>query len=173
MPLLQIPKPSVEIPPDSVILNQITEKAENFFKMPWRDKAEVMLEGATEIGIRLIAVVAIFIACRWLIRRTDRLIDHIFVHRHVDSSLNTFIRSMLKIISYMILAIIVISILGIKTTSLVAVFASAAFAVGMALSGTLQNFAGGIMILLLKPFRAGDYIQSESQEGRYGFSAQS
>ncbi len=165
MLFLQIPKPNVDIPSDSAILNNITEKAESFFKMPWRDKAETLIDGAIHIGLRVVAVVAIFIVCRWLIRRIDRLIDRIFVSRHVDSSLNTFIRSMLKIIAYIILAIIVVSILGIKTTSFVAVLASAAFAVGMALSGTLQNFAGGIMILLLKPFRVGDYIQAQAQEG--------
>lgn len=155
----------MDIPSDTAIINDITEKAQSFFKMPWRDKADVLIDGAIHIGLRIIAVVAIFIVCRWLIRRIDRLIDRIFVSRHVDSSLNTFIRSMLKIMAYIILAIVVVSILGIKTTSFVAVLASAAFAVGMALSGTLQNFAGGIMILLLKPFRVGDYIQAQTQEG--------
>ena len=63
------------------------------------------------------------------------------------------------------LVIIIISVLGIETSSFIALFASAGVAVGMALSGTLQNFAGGVMILLFKPFKVGDYIEAQGQSG--------
>lgn len=165
MLFLQLQQPNVEIPPDSVIINKIAENTQKFIGLSWHDKANVILDGAVDVGLKLIAAIAVFIIGRWLIKRIDRLIDRIFTRREVDTSLNTFIRNMLRIISWLILLMIVISILGIKTTSFVAVLASAGFAIGMALSGTLQNFAGGVMILLLKPFRTGDYIAAQGYEG--------
>ena len=65
----------------------------------------------------------------------------------------------------LILIVIVIGILGINTSSFLAIFASAGLAIGMALSGTAQNFAGGVMILLMKPYRIGDYISAQGQSG--------
>ena len=85
--------------------------------------------------------------------------------RNVDRSLTTFLLSLFKITFFFILAIIVISILGIETSSFIAIFASAGIAVGMAFSGTLQNFAGGVLILLLKPYKVGDYIVFETHQG--------
>ncbi|MBO4944139.1 MAG: mechanosensitive ion channel [Muribaculaceae bacterium] len=85
--------------------------------------------------------------------------------RRVDASLATFILSMLRIVLYFILIIIVIGIIGINTSSFLALFASAGVAIGMALSGTLQNFAGGVLILLLKPYRVGEYIEAQGFSG--------
>ena len=73
--------------------------------------------------------------------------------------------SLVNIVLYFILIVTVIGILGIETTSFLAIFASAGVAVGMALSGTLQNFAGGVLILLLKPYKIGDYIEVQGYAG--------
>ena len=102
---------------------------------------------------------------RWLIRKADGLLNRIFEKRGLDPSLNSFIRSILRIVVWVFLVMIIVGVLGIRTTSFLAILASAGFAVGMALSGTLQNFAGGVLILLLKPFRTGDYIVSQGVEG--------
>ena len=85
--------------------------------------------------------------------------------RKVEASLMTFILSFTNITLTIILIIIVIGALGIDTTSLVALIAGSGLAIGMAMSGTLQNFAGGIMILLFKPFKVGDYIQAQGYDG--------
>lgn len=164
MLFLQLPQ-NVDIPPDSVIFNKITENTQEFFSLSWHDKLTTLIDGSVNVGLKLLAAVIVFIACRWLIKRFDKLIDRIFVRRGIDSSLNTFVRNMLRIVGYIILIMIVVSIVGIRTTSFVALLASMGFAVGMALSGTLQNFAGGMMILLLKPFRTGDYISAQGYEG--------
>ncbi len=83
----------------------------------------------------------------------------------MDASLSTFVLSLVRIVLYFILIVTVIGILGIETSSFLALFASAGVAIGMALSGTLQNFAGGVLILLLKPFKVGDYIEAQGFAG--------
>lgn len=80
-------------------------------------------------------------------------------------SLRSFLSGIVKVILYIVVVLIIIQVLGINTTSIVAMLASAGLAVGMALSGTLQNFAGGVMILFLKPYRVGDYIDAQGEEG--------
>ncbi|MDE6176910.1 MAG: mechanosensitive ion channel family protein, partial [Paramuribaculum sp.] len=87
------------------------------------------------------------------------------VRRNVDKSLSTFVLSLVQIVLYFILIVTVIGILGINTSSFIALFASAGVAIGMALSGTLQNFAGGVLILLLKPYRIGDFIEAQGFSG--------
>lgn len=87
------------------------------------------------------------------------------VKRKVDASLTTFVLSLIRIVLFFILIVTVIGILGIETSSFLALFASAGVAIGMALSGTLQNFAGGVLILLLKPYKVGDFIEAQGFTG--------
>ena len=94
---------------------------------------------------------------RFLRRTIDR--------RRVDQTVTHFLLNLLKVFCWLVILWILIAILGINTSSIVAIFASAGLAFGLALSGTLQNFAGGVMILLFKPFRTGDYIASQGEEG--------
>jgi small-conductance mechanosensitive channel len=89
----------------------------------------------------------------------------VFIKRNLDRSLATFILSLISIVLYFILIVTVIGILGVETSSFLALFASAGVAVGLALSGTLQNFAGGVLILLLKPYKIGDYIEAQGFAG--------
>ena len=79
--------------------------------------------------------------------------------------MSTFVKSLVNITLTLLLIIVVIGVLGIETSSFIALFASAGVAIGMALSGTLQNFAGGVMILLFKPFKVGDTIEAQGQTG--------
>ena len=95
----------------------------------------------------------------------DSIIEKILEKKDVEPSLASFFRSLVNIVLSFVLIICVIGVLGIETTSFVALFASAGVAIGMALSGTLQNFAGGVMILLFKPFKVGDYIDANGQSG--------
>jgi small conductance mechanosensitive channel len=83
----------------------------------------------------------------------------------VDTTLYTFLSSIINVVLWFVLVIIIVGILGIETSSFIALFASAGMAVGMALSGTLQNFAGGVMILLFRPFKVGDFIEAQGYAG--------
>lgn len=124
-----------------------------------------LAQDLTHFAINLGIAIVVFYVGRFIIRKIYALVSSIFLRRRVDASLSTFILSLLNIVLYFILIVTVIGILGIETTSFLALFASAGVAVGMALSGTLQNFAGGVLILLLKPYKIGDYIEAQGYAG--------
>ena len=117
-----------------------------------------MVSGLIEFAIHLAIAIVVFYAGKFIIKRLFTITAMLLHRRNVEQSLTTFVLSFIKILLYFILIITVIGILGINTSSFLAVFASVGVAIGMALSGTLQNFAGGVLILLLKPYRIGDYI---------------
>ncbi|MCM1109802.1 MAG: mechanosensitive ion channel [Clostridium sp.] len=115
--------------------------------------------------ISLAVAVAVFYIGKFIIRKIYGFVAGVMIRREVDQSLSTFILSLINIVLYFLLIVTVISLLGINTSSFIALFASAGVAIGMALSGTLQNFAGGVLILLLKPYRIGDYIETQGYAG--------
>ena len=119
----------------------------------------------SRFAISLAAAILVFYVGRFIITRLYTITEHILSKRQVDASLVTFVLSFVRIVLYFILIVSVIGILGIETSSFLALFASAGVAVGMALSGTLQNFAGGVVILALKPYRVGDYIEAQGFAG--------
>lgn len=116
-------------------------------------------------GVKLLLAILAYFIGRWIVRRLKKFVAKLLAVRQTESSLSSFIQSLVSILLNFILIVTIISILGIDTTSLVALLASAGLAVGMALSGTLQNFAGGVMILLFKPFKVGDFIEGQGQMG--------
>ena len=99
-------------------------------------------------GIKFLISLAIFYICRWLLGKLLRVIDAVMTRREVELSLHRFILTAIKTLGYVLIFLIVVSILGFNSSSFVAVLASMGLAIGMALSGTLQNFAGGVMILV-------------------------
>lgn len=115
-----------------------------------------------EAGKDIIGAILIFVIGRFVIKQINRLFLKIIQKRKLEISVETFLRSLLSILLNLILAFAIISRLGIETTSLAALLASAGVAVGMALSGNLSNFAGGLIILVFKPFKVGDYIDTET-----------
>ncbi|MDE6384389.1 MAG: mechanosensitive ion channel [Paramuribaculum sp.] len=119
-----------------------------------------------DFAFHLAVAILVFYLGRFIIRRMYAFVAGVLGRRKVDSSLTTFILSLVRIVLYFILVVTVIGILGINTSSFIALFASAGVAIGMALSGTLQNFAGGVLILLLKPYKVGDYIEAQGFAGR-------
>jgi small conductance mechanosensitive channel len=123
------------------------------------------LEGALVVGLKIIAALVIYYIGRWIVRRVMKFMDKIYEKKSVEKSLRSFLSGVVKVLLYVVIVLIIIQVLGINTTSLVAMLASAGLAIGMALSGTLQNFAGGVMILLLRPYRIGDYIDAQGEEG--------
>lgn len=118
-----------------------------------------------DFGFKLFLAILIFYIGKFIIMRIFKFVRRVMVSRKVDASLTTFVLSLIKIVLYFILIVTVVGILGIETSSFLALFASAGVAIGMALSGTLQNFAGGVLILLLKPYKVGDYIETQGFTG--------
>lgn len=129
------------------------------------DALTKMANGLVDFAFKLLIAILVFYAGRFIISKLYRLTHNIMTKRQVDPSLMTFVLSLLKMVLYFILIITVIGILGLETSSFLAIFASAGVAIGMALSGTLQNFAGGVLILLLKPYKVGDYIEAAGYAG--------
>lgn len=100
-------------------------------------------------------------AMKWVLKICDKALTR----AGVDISVNKFICSILRFGIYAVILIVILDIMGIQTASLIAVFGSAALAISMSLQGSLSNFAGGILILLFKPFQVGDYIIANNCEG--------
>lgn len=124
-----------------------------------------LAETLENFAINVAIAILVFYVGRFIIRKIFRIVSSVFIRRKVDTSLSTFVLSLINIVLYFILIVTVIGIIGIETTSFLAIFASAGVAIGMALSGTLQNFAGGVLILLLKPYKIGDYIEVQGYAG--------
>lgn len=117
-----------------------------------------LIDSGISAGKHIIAAIIIFIVGRFIIKLINRLVASILQRRHIETSVQTFLSSLVNIILTILLIITVIGALGVNTTSFAALIASAGVAIGMALSGNLQNFAGGLIILLFKPYRVGDFI---------------
>ncbi len=117
------------------------------------------------LGIKILVSILVFIIGRWIIKLIKNRLANGLLKKRADPTLHSFFSNLISFVLNFILIIFIISILGVNTSSLVALLASAGLAVGMALSGTLQNFAGGVVIILFRPFRVGDFISAQGQEG--------
>ncbi|MEG2366444.1 MAG: mechanosensitive ion channel, partial [Alistipes sp.] len=124
-----------------------------------------LISDAVVLVLQILLALTIYAIGRWIIRRIVKLLDATFERREVDASLRSFMRHTIKMILTIMLILSVIQTLGVNVTSIIALFASATLAIGMALSGTAQNFAGGVMVLLMKPYRVGDFISAQGQSG--------
>ncbi len=153
------------IVPDSIQKANFAEAVHRLVNLDFSQVAQNLLSEALWVLIKIVIALAIYYIGRWLMRRLVRLIDVAMEHRKVDLSLRAFMRSSVRAVFMLLLVLIVVSTLGVNVTSLIAVASAATLAIGMALSGTAQNFAGGVMILLMKPYRVGDYISAQGQSG--------
>lgn len=155
--------PAVE---DSIEAQPSIEKGvEKLSQMDFSEIWTHLLSNAIDLGVKIIIALLIYWIGKFLIDFIFRFIQRTLERRKVDESINTFVLSLVKIALTFVLIITIIGVLGINTSSFVALFASAGVAIGMALSGTLQNFAGGVMILLFKPYRVGDWIEAAGVSG--------
>ena len=143
----------------------IAKVIEMFKNISFQDAMSKLANMLVSFGFKLVIAIVVFYIGRFIIRKINQLLTNVFDKRHVDLSLKTFMLSFTKILLYFILVVTIIGILGIETSSFLALFASAGVAIGMALSGTLQNFAGGVLILILKPYKVGDYIEAQGFAG--------
>ena len=153
------------IVPDSVQKAQLAEVVSKIAHTDYQQLVNDMISQALWIGLKILLAIAIYVVGKWITNWIIRLLNRAFERRNVDASLRNFLRSMIKVVMMILVILAAIQTLGINTTSFLAIFASAGLAVGMALSGTLQNFAGGVILLLLRPYRIGDYITAQGQSG--------
>lgn len=118
-----------------------------------------------DAGKTILVAVIIYVVGRFIVSILNKLVSNALDRRNLDPSIKTFVKSFVNILLTVLLIIAVVSALGVNTTSFAALLASFGVAAGMALSGNLSNFAGGLIILLLKPFRVGDYIEAQGFAG--------
>lgn len=124
-----------------------------------------LINWGIESGKHILIAILIYYIGRILIRFLNKLVERILTRRKVEKSVKTFLKSLVNITLTILLIIAVINELGIDTTSFAALLAAAGVAIGMALSGNLQNFAGGIVVLLFKPYKVGDFIDAQNVSG--------
>ncbi|MGN0342524.1 MAG: mechanosensitive ion channel family protein [Roseburia sp.] len=111
---------------------------------------------------QVVVALLIYLIGGKIIKLVRRLVKKMLDRRDADEGLKQFLDALIKFLCYFFLIMIILSLFGIATTSAIAVLGSAGLTIGMALQGSLSNFAGGVLILLLKPFRVGDYIVEDS-----------
>lgn len=163
--LLQTETPAPLILPDSVQKENFRQAFETIANLDFSEMVSGLMGQTIWVLVKLVVALLFYWVGRWLIRRVVRLVDRAMEHRKVDISLRSFARNTVSVVMILILVLIVVQTLGVNVTSLIAVFSAATLAIGMALSGTAQNFAGGVMILMVKPYRVGDYITAQGQSG--------
>ena len=127
--------------------------------------AEQALELVKAYAPKALMALVVLILGLWVIGMITKAMVRVMRKREVDPSLIPFLKVLTSTLLKVMLVISVIQMVGVETTSFIAVLGAAGLAVGMALSGTLQNFAGGVMILVFKPYKVGDYIEAQGHSG--------
>ncbi|WP_394747298.1 mechanosensitive ion channel family protein [Spongiimicrobium salis] len=113
----------------------------------------------------LILAILIFVVGLWVIKFLNRLVHKFFEKTDYDLTLESFLQSFISIALKVLLFVLVVTQLGVKSSSLVAIVGAAGLAIGLALQGSLSNFAGGVLILIFKPFKVGDFISAQGIDG--------
>ncbi len=163
--LLNAATPADSIAKQSVNVIEMVKSLESSNHEEIQKFISSMMNDLVHVMVNILISIVIYMIGRWLIKRAIIVMDATFENRKIEYSVRSFLKSVVSIVCHILLILTIIQILGINTTSLVAMLASAGLAIGMALSGTLQNFAGGVMVLFLKPYRVGDFITSQGQSG--------
>lgn len=116
-------------------------------------------------GVQVLTAIVVFIIGMWIIKRIGKGIQKVMELRNMEPTLQSFLKSLITITLKTLLIVSVVGMIGIPMTSFIAILGAAGLAVGMALSGTLQNFAGGVILLIFKPFKVGDVIEAQGYIG--------
>lgn len=124
-----------------------------------------LIDKALHFGLKVAAAITIYLVGIWIIRKIKGTLAKILLTRETDPALASFIKSLVSIALSIILILVTIGTLGINTSSIAALLTGGSLAIGLALNGTVQNFAGGIMILAFKPFKVGDFIETQDYTG--------
>lgn len=163
MTFIEFVQDAVPLLPDSVPDKQ--QELTVLKSLPFDELMDKLIHSMVTFAINLAIAIFVFYLGKFIIAKLYKFVAGIMIKRKADKSLTSFILSLVRMVLYFILIVTVIGIIGIETSSFIAIFASAGVAIGMALSGTLQNFAGGVLILLIKPYKVGDYIEAQGYAG--------
>lgn len=153
------------IVPDSVQKARFVEALKELADLDAQTIIHDIVSWLVWTGIKICIALAIYYVGRWLLNRVVKMFDRIMTRRGTEITLHTFLLTLIRTCGYIIMVVVVVSVLGVDSASFVAILASMGLAIGMALSGTLQNFAGGVMILVLRPYKVGDYIEAQGVKG--------
>ena len=161
---------SVPIPAEEIIERADSAKAaaSQFKDKLITDPAAALQDlgrDALQFGLKVLVALILYFIGAWLIKRVKHALERYFRRKNTDRAMATFISSFVSITLTVLLIIVLVGTLGINTTSLAALLAAGGMALGMALSGTVQNFAGRLMLMIFKPFKAGDYIEAQGYAG--------
>lgn len=148
---------------ESSIAGNVQEMASEVSKLS--EISGDLIDKFIAFGIDVIIAIIIFFVGRFTIKKLLQLVDRILTKSSIDIGVVKFIHSVLNIVLYIVLILLICEQVGVKTTSFAAILASGGLAVGLAFEGSLSNFAGGVLILIMKPFTVGDYIESNGVEG--------
>lgn len=144
---------------------ELAAVAEKIATTPTNELIGELMDKALTFGLKLLAAFVIYFVGAWLIRKVKAIIARVFERKGTDPGIASFTQSIVSIALTIMLIITTVGTLGIDTTSLAALLAGGGMAIGMALNGTVQNFAGGIMLLIFRPFKAGDFIEAQGYSG--------
>ena len=132
-------------------------------------KIDLIIQKLIDLGIsagkNILMAIVVYIVGRFIVSMINKFVANMLERRKVEVTIQTFLKSLINILLMILLVVSVVSALGINTTSFAALLASAGVAIGMALSGNLQNLAGGLIILLFKPYKVGDWIEAQGTSG--------
>ena len=152
---------------DTTALAEMTEGIKYVATTPVSDwLPQLVHDYVVPLGIKIVAAVIVFLLGHWIIKLIKKWMANGLMSRRGDATLHGFLSNLVSVVLYFILVIAIVGILGINTSSLVALLASAGLAVGMSLGGTLQNFAGGVLVVMFRPFKVGDFISAQGYEGK-------
>ena len=168
MNLLSILPPIDSLPkPDTLTAVQagIATVIEKVTTTPTTELLKDMVDSGVRFGLKLLAAFLIYFIGAWIIRRIKSILRRTFERRKTDAAIASFVQSITSIALTLMLIIITIGTVGIDTSSIAALLTGGGLAIGLALNGTMQNFAGGLMLLLFKPFKAGDFIEAQGHSG--------
>ena len=144
---------------------ELAAVAEKIATTPTNELIGELMDKALTFGLKLLAAFVIYCIGAWLIRKVKAILARMFERKGTDPGIASFTQSIVSIALTIMLIITTVGTLGIDTTSLAALLAGGGMAIGMALNGTVQNFAGGIMLLIFRPFKAGDFIEAQGYSG--------
>lgn len=131
----------------------------------WERLLDKLTDGAMDIGLKLLMAILIYLVGRFLINRLIKGISKLRSFKSIDPTAEGYIITFIKAALYVVLLVSIVALLGVPMSSVIAAIASAGVAIGMALQGALGNIAGGIMLLIFRPFSVGDYISTGTEEG--------
>ena len=145
---------------------ELAAVAEKIATTPFSELLAIVGDKAISFGLKVLVALALYFVGGWLIRKIKRMLQRVFIkHDFLEPAIESFILSIAGITMWIILILAIVGTLGIETSSFAALLAGGGMAIGLALNGTVQNFAGGIMILIFRPFKAGDFIEMQGFTG--------